>query len=380
MMGSLASMTGYYVVLFALVIWMVVRIARSSGLMALLVFLFWPASLIALVRYWGDRESDIRLPFVLAVLSAGLAMHMAVRVVDQGYLELAAHMSPDDIELIRQSDPELAAQIEAAREQLLAEYDDEDDDYDHDHDHDQPARRSTGPRVPAPARADHADEPPVAVVLDPAERERLRQGELRQATASLAYRFGTVGFDQAGAKLAMPNGFRFAPRQALTRLSKLRGYPVTSDTLGWLVNRDVDLTSDDGWFVEVRFIRLEAANLASELARAVDPTGRARLGQGAFAARWHQEHAVATWAMLPSDEPRSDLYAARALRDGVLLFAVRGLAPGEEELGLRATRLMALRSQPERPPRLEDTPAALAAWIAAAGAEVVSSPSSSEVR
>jgi hypothetical protein len=64
----------------------------------------------------------------------------------------------------------------------------------------------------------------------------------------------------------------------------------------------------------------------------------------------------------------------------VLLFAVRGLAPGEEELGLRATRLMALRSQPERPPRLEDTPAALAAWIAAAGAEVVSSPSSSEVR
>lgn len=46
---------------------MVARIGRRNGPFAVFSALFWPALLVAMVRYWGDDESDIRMPFLLFV-------------------------------------------------------------------------------------------------------------------------------------------------------------------------------------------------------------------------------------------------------------------------------------------------------------------------
>jgi hypothetical protein len=46
-------------------IWMVAKIWKQSVGLAIASFLFWPALIFALFRYWGDEESDIKVPFVL---------------------------------------------------------------------------------------------------------------------------------------------------------------------------------------------------------------------------------------------------------------------------------------------------------------------------
>jgi len=53
-----------------LLIWMAVKIGKRSMILAVGAFLFWPALIYAVIHYWGDDESDIRVPFFLFVLSA----------------------------------------------------------------------------------------------------------------------------------------------------------------------------------------------------------------------------------------------------------------------------------------------------------------------
>jgi hypothetical protein len=56
-------------------IWMVSRIWKDSALMAIASVFLWPVLIFALFKYWGDEESDIKLPFVLWILSVGYAWH-----------------------------------------------------------------------------------------------------------------------------------------------------------------------------------------------------------------------------------------------------------------------------------------------------------------
>jgi hypothetical protein len=49
-------------------LWMLARIWKDSALLAIVCFFFWPALIFALVKYWGDKEHDIKLPFVLFTL------------------------------------------------------------------------------------------------------------------------------------------------------------------------------------------------------------------------------------------------------------------------------------------------------------------------
>jgi hypothetical protein len=51
-------------------VWMVARIWKQSALLAVISILFWPALLFALVKYWGDEKSDIKLPFALFLASS----------------------------------------------------------------------------------------------------------------------------------------------------------------------------------------------------------------------------------------------------------------------------------------------------------------------
>jgi hypothetical protein len=371
MIEALISMAAYAAVALILVIWMAIRVARSSPLLAVLVFLFSPAALIALVRYWGDRDSDIRLPFALTVLTFGLMMFMAYRAVDQTVLEAAPYFSDEEIEFVRQDNPKLAVAIEVARAKAYAEHGEayfanggHDDDAFHYGDEDAAAGRAApiaAPRLtameraaraaatkPAAVEVERAEPPPPP---DPADLEASRLAELRVVATALSYRFGTVSLAPAPAELTMPRGFRFAPRQTVLRVAKLRGIDVPSDLLGWLVHQKVDLAAPDAWFVEVRYVPSGAdAGPGVELRHLLAAAGGSgALGVGPYAPGWSTTREVATWArQREAGDAQIDLHAARPLRTGVLLYAVRQLHGGQEELGLRATRLMARRTVPVR--------------------------------
>ena len=50
-------------------VWMVAKIWKQSAGLAIVSLLFWPALIFAVFKYWGDEESDIKLPFVLFVFA-----------------------------------------------------------------------------------------------------------------------------------------------------------------------------------------------------------------------------------------------------------------------------------------------------------------------
>ena len=58
--------------------WMLIRTSRSSMLLAILSFFFWPLLIVALVKNWNDEESDIKVPFFIYIaLMVLLAIYAA---------------------------------------------------------------------------------------------------------------------------------------------------------------------------------------------------------------------------------------------------------------------------------------------------------------
>lgn len=384
MIGSLASMMGYWIVLFVLVIWMVVKIARSSPLLAVGSFLFWPISLFALIKYWGDRDSDIRVPFFLSVACTGLIFFMANRAVDKMFEEGAIYLTDEDIALIAEDDPALAAQLAEARDAAIArgevppDFDEEawdEDGYGVEdiapEDEAPPAdmdevlarisaRREGAPRAPS--------EPTFSVRQDRRLAAPLRErgGEvdsaaLRGEVSRLAWRFSSQVVEEAHATLRLPRGFRFVPRQALPRIARMRGVPMDRHVVGWAVHEKVDLAAPDAWVVEVHWVEsghlpllgpaqsLEGSLPLLAASSLRDGSGR-QLGEGDYAPTWRAEDGVLTWAVIDDPfviDPRADLLAARPLRHGALLFVVPDLPAERHELGLRAARLLARRVEVE---------------------------------
>jgi hypothetical protein len=52
-------------------IWMIARIWKTSAGFAIASFLLWPILLFAVLKYWGDEESDIKVPFAVWAVSVG---------------------------------------------------------------------------------------------------------------------------------------------------------------------------------------------------------------------------------------------------------------------------------------------------------------------
>jgi hypothetical protein len=44
-------------------VWMIARIWKSSAGFAIASLLLWPVLLFAVLKFWGDEESDIKVPF-----------------------------------------------------------------------------------------------------------------------------------------------------------------------------------------------------------------------------------------------------------------------------------------------------------------------------
>lgn len=361
------STTIWWLILFGLILWMTVKTARASGGLAILVFLFWPAALIAVIKHWGDPASDIRLPFVLAVICAALAIHTGSNAMEQFVLDQAPYMSEADINVIRRDNPELADKIIAARDGQYYDDDYEDAEYD-DSDYAQPQAPSA-PRVstaPAVSRATPASSAPASSRSVSASREperttpvAVREPEapsLESVASRLSYRLGRIDLGDGGATLALPSEFRFATKSSLLIVARLREVILDDETLGWAVHRDVDLADPDAWFVEVRYRPASALSLAplayagrvgvaAYLMRAIGHTdGLAE--EGMLAPVWDAQREVATASLRANgaDSDLLDAYAIRPMTQGALIFVMHGSDPSRHELGLRATRLLAARS------------------------------------
>ena len=60
-------------------VWMIRRIWKGSALLAIASVAFFPALLIALVVYWNDEESDIKIPFIVFFGSGFLTTYLLNR-------------------------------------------------------------------------------------------------------------------------------------------------------------------------------------------------------------------------------------------------------------------------------------------------------------
>ena len=56
-------------------IWMTAKIWKQSAPLAVGSFLFWPIAIYALIHYWGDEESDIKVPFFLFMAAAAFTWY-----------------------------------------------------------------------------------------------------------------------------------------------------------------------------------------------------------------------------------------------------------------------------------------------------------------
>ncbi len=388
----MGAVTFWWLLLFAMILWMTVKTARVSGGLAVLVFLFWPAALLVVIKHWGDPDGDVRIPFAIALVAALMAISSGQGAAEDFVLEQAPYMTDADIESIRMDNPELAEKIVAARESAYAgegEYADEDayDEADEDYAADDApvaAPSQPPPARPAPVAAAPRDavESPTTDPAEPAAPAELPS--LASVGSRLSYRLGRVPMAPAQAELALPSEFRFAPTSTLYLIAKIRGLPLDSETLGWVVHRDVDMGQEDAWFIEVRFRPLSDLDLAPRpyaervgfgayLARGIG-LDESRLGEGPFAPAWSDASQTATVSVRPAgaEEELLDAWAVRPVPGGVLLFVMRGSDPSRHELGLRATRLIAGRVQPQAALATEpdpDTglPPILALWLEKAG-------------
>jgi hypothetical protein len=52
-------------------VWMIARIWKTSAGFAIASFLLWPVLLFAVLKFWGDEDSDIKVPFAVWAVSIG---------------------------------------------------------------------------------------------------------------------------------------------------------------------------------------------------------------------------------------------------------------------------------------------------------------------
>ncbi len=384
MLGSMISLSGYMAVLGILVLWMVVKIWRSSPVLAVATFFVWPLSVISLVRNWGNSDTDIRIPFFLSLVTVGAIFWMSDRVVDKAFEEAGPVFTAQEIEAIRRDNPQFAAELEArqleasSRAQAL-----------------QAEQRSANRPAGADDRSGNYDAgqsyaagQAQSVEQVAAATEAERGFQLRTASSALKFQRGSVRLEPARATLALPLHFRFVDAYQLFRIARLRDTPLDGGSLGWIVHERVDLADPDAWFIDLRFE--EIGNLTIGQGPGVDalqqqiallgllPAG-VQFGTGNYAPQWDTRASLATWMKFTTavgssaDGARVDLAAVRPLRHGVLVARIMGIPVAERELGLRATRLIVSSTQPDAGWRHADyrsgrDPAAgstLAEWVAA---------------
>ena len=319
---NLGSFTFWYLVIFVLVVWMALRVGRSSSTMGAMTFIFWPIAVVPLFTNWGDRDSDIRIPFVLTALASLMLIYNTHKAVDQ----LALNMDADDIAYLREHDPETAAMIEKRQVAMGMTLEFEDEPAGN-------AGRIVATSV-ANTRSGSAAAEEMQFAAAPAQIRQIPLNELR-------FRRSLVRLAPAFATLQIPEHFRFVSAQQLGTLAEIRGVTVDPHSLGWVVHERVDLRSSDFWYVDVQF------HECGHLAPPAGGSSLTELNADDDQLHWDPTIAAASWTSTGTNAALVERNVVRLLRHGALVFKAGDLTPGQRELGLRATRLLALRAQPD---------------------------------
>jgi len=368
----------FIVVLLILNLWMVVRIWRDSALMGILCLLVPGVILFALIRNWGDPESDIKIPFLLSIVVSVMfyfsLMNLAEREFgvnpdgsiayeeagfgaddfDNAYL--ADQYTDEEREQLRQDDPELAALLDDAEQS-----------------------RSGGNQTSerwesaTPVTATEADEDAVDPKVQRRQDQRAARRVLRQS--------GPIEIGPAYARLQTPSHFSFVAAPRLNGAARLHRRALDKEVIGWVVHERVSLADDLAWFAEIRFepvghLQANGVGNSAGLQQAVSALGGRVSSEGMFAPQWSTSRAIMTWIRSVAGSSAVEAVAALPLRHGVLSYVVRVDSAKERELALRTARLMASKTTVGEGWRFadapEDSPAkgpSLAQWIAGAAVE-----------
>ena len=65
----------YWLLIVVMVLWMAIKVARVSTGMAVATFFCWPIAVIPLITNWGQRDSDIRLQFLITAVASILLIN-----------------------------------------------------------------------------------------------------------------------------------------------------------------------------------------------------------------------------------------------------------------------------------------------------------------
>ncbi|MEO7325106.1 MAG: DUF2167 domain-containing protein [Dokdonella sp.] len=284
----------------------VARVWRTDRTLAIVMLLFWPAGLYALVRYWGEEENNIRVPMVASLGTLAIWCGMLAWGI--------GHVSEHD------------------RSAAFADAPDEDD--------------------PAASKADEKTDDKLHFSI---------------ALAKLPLRSGRIEIAPAHAAIEVPTHFHFIDRASLQTLYADADNGPGDHSIGWLVHESVNLANDDAWFVEITWLDdgYVAENdlgtrardiLLAEAQRATVQQSAQQGDIGSFSlARYAEEpafdarrHSV-TWvedvAYSGQREHKLDCYAATLGRSGAFLYSINGISMQRQELCLRSVRLTSARTE-----------------------------------
>lgn len=362
-----------WMLIFVMVVWMAVKVGRQSVGMGVLTFLFWPAAIIPLITNWGQRDSDIRLQFLVAAIASGFLWKATLEIA----MQTEQAMQQDQIALVN-GDSVYVMQIESERDGVrygrpvgndgapLIALDANGNPVSPTTSGDMAYYlRATG-RLGGPAADGTMSRANTATVAGVGGSSISAESDMQFAPAlakvhstplhEIRFRRGEVRLQPAFSTFRVPEHFRFIARHQLGLLSQLRGIAVAEHTLGWLVHERVNLNSADFWFVEVSFH--EVGHLAPPLP-----------GATLTAVQWDAASAIANWGRPAVPAERGiDQSAVKLTRHGAIRFRVPELNSDQLELGLRAVRLMASRTEPDRGWEHaeyigEESPQTLAEWV-----------------
>lgn len=284
-------------------LWMIIRIARSSGIMALATFFFPILSIFHLTQHWGDGEHDIRAPFFTGLAFSLLGMFAAYRTLDWAEKSIEAE--------------------NALARSMIAQ-------------------------------------------LGGDDRDKLdRSIAIAKAQSGVTFVGGKVTLPEAHASLDVPEHFRFARAKQLEPLAEAMGRGLTPGTIGWLVHEKVQFTDPHPWVVEVHWhpmghvadgepSALAPDDLANKRNDVLSGTGMVSVA-GAYEWKgfiyrpeWNAAHGFLAWSESTRFEDvqveTADCYADMPGREGVLRYSAEFLELPRAEVGFRAVRLIANRT------------------------------------
>lgn len=344
--------------MFALL--MVVRVWRASTLDGVLTLLVPFYFIVALIKYWGDPDHNIRFHVLGMLVCSGIAYYGATRVARDVAQEMLG--TPEQrqamIEELRKEGVSLTPEQEAALQsddpEVVLETMQQIDQQFGNSDGDDGSSEGVATADTQPRDAEFDNPRPVAVQERPAEVL-----SYAEAARRAVFNRGRYTRDAIGVSIDVPSKFRLISATDARRLDRSRGRSEDPRVLAWVIHERLSLADPDAWHVTARWhsdgwvgtTPLDGPALLEAALANKTPTPRVLVSQGeliGYAAAPRFEDQVLDWAeervLVNSDEQVVDCHALRLGRRGALEFSIVGMPTKSLALCHETVRLLATRS------------------------------------